>query len=123
MQLQHHLHIQVPLVKNELRSFLDDLQDADWITCSGTLNAMGEELATKIIDDLYDHCNVGLAFNFLSDQSGRDPENECLEPASRFNTVKLLQHVLRKTPLVSFSQAYLGGHDATIVIRKPEKRQ
>jgi len=102
---------------------LDQLQEADWVTCSGTLNAMGEELAIKVIDALYDHCTVGLAFNFLSNRSGRDPASECLEPASRFNTLELLQHVLRKTPLVSFTQSYLGGHDATIVIRKPEKRQ
>jgi predicted TPR repeat methyltransferase len=102
---------------------LDQLQEADWVTCSGTLNAMGEELAIKVIDALYDHCTVGLAFNFLSNRSGRDPASECLEPASRFNTLELLQHVLHKTPLVSFTQTYLGGHDATIVIRKPEKRQ
>jgi len=95
-----------------------DLPNVDWITCSGTLNAMGEKLAIETIDAMFKHCNVGLVFNFLSDKSDRDKKSECLEPASRFNTVGLLRHALEKTPLVSFTQEYLGGHDATIVMRK-----
>jgi len=100
-----------------------DLPSADWITCSGTLNAMGEELAISIIDALFDHCTVGLAFNFLSNQCDRDPKKESLEPASRFDTPSLLQHVLKQTPYISFTQEYLGGHDATIVMRKCKNRQ
>jgi|TARA_B100000959_G_scaffold284121_2_gene354870 2-polyprenyl-3-methyl-5-hydroxy-6-metoxy-1,4-benzoquinol methylase len=97
---------------------LDDLPRVDWITCSGTLNAMGEPLAIKIIDNLYAHCTLGLAFNFLSDQSRRDPNSESLEPASRFHTVGILEHVLQKTPHVAFTQTYMEGHDATIVMTK-----
>jgi|TARA_B110000196_G_scaffold314579_1_gene322942 SAM-dependent methyltransferase len=97
---------------------LEEIPKAEWITCSGTLNAMGEELAIRTIDALFEQCNVGLAFNFLSDQSGRDPESESLEPATRFNTVGILKHVFTKTPLISFTQTYLNGHDATIVMRK-----
>jgi SAM-dependent methyltransferase len=97
---------------------LDQIPKTDWITCSGTLNAMGEALAIQTIDALFERCNVGFAFNFLSDQSGRDPERECLEPATRFNTIGLLNHVFTQTPLISFTQTYLNGHDATIVMRK-----
>ncbi len=96
----------------------DDLPFVDWITCSGTLNAMDESLAIKVIDALFDHCSVGLAFNFLSDQCGRDPSTESLEPASRFNTVAFLEYAMQKTPLVSFTQTYLSGHDATIIMKK-----
>ncbi|MBC8202713.1 MAG: class I SAM-dependent methyltransferase [Planctomycetes bacterium] len=97
---------------------LDDLPTTDWITCSGTLNAMNEPLALKLIDALFDHCTLGIAFNFLSNQSGRDPKTESLEPASRFDTIAFLRYAMGKTPLVSFSQTYLGGHDATIVMHK-----
>jgi 2-polyprenyl-3-methyl-5-hydroxy-6-metoxy-1,4-benzoquinol methylase len=102
------------------------LPPSDWITCSGTLNAMGEALAIKVIDALFDHCTVGLAFNFLSNQNrntyqykcGEDPATEDLYPASRFNTIELLRYAMQKTPLVSFTQTYMGGHDATIVMTR-----
>lgn len=100
-----------------------NLPRTDWITCSGTLNAMGEKLAISIIDSLFDHCTVGLAFNFLSNQCDRDPKKESLEPASRFDTPSLLQHVFKRTHFISFTQEYLGGHDATIVMRKCKNRQ
>jgi len=102
----------------DIVKILDVVPSADWVTCSGTLNAMDEELAIKVIDSLFDNCSVGLAFNFLSNQSGRDPNTESLKPASRFNTIDFLRFAMQKTPLVSFTQTYMAGHDATIVMRK-----
>ncbi|MDP7008400.1 MAG: class I SAM-dependent methyltransferase [Phycisphaerales bacterium] len=99
---------------------MDSLPKADWMTCSGTLNAMGEELALTVVESLFERCTNGVAFNFLSNQNSRDPKTESLEPASRFNTTTLLQRAFQMTPLVTFTQAYMDGHDATIVIKKPK---
>jgi 2-polyprenyl-3-methyl-5-hydroxy-6-metoxy-1,4-benzoquinol methylase len=90
----------------------------EWITFSGTLNAMSEQTATQLIDAAFSACKKGVAFNFLSNKSGRDPKNEDLQPASRFNTIALLEFALSKTPCVDFAQTYLNGHDATIVLKK-----
>ncbi len=94
------------------------LQGHDWITFSGTLNAMQEKMAIKLIDDAFDASLKGVAFNFLSNQSGRDPKSEDLTPATRFDTHAWLKHAFERTPNVDFSQSYLHGHDATIVLHK-----
>ncbi len=90
----------------------------DWITFSGTLNAMDETAAMKLIDDAFDASSKGVAFNFLSNQSGREPKSEDLSPAARFNTTAWVEHAFTLTPNVDFTQSYLHGHDATIVLRK-----
>ena len=90
----------------------------DWITFSGTLNAMREEVARGLIDCSFEACIKGIAFNFLSDQSGRDPKNEDLTPARRFNTLAWINHALTLSTKVDFTQSYLDGHDATIVLKK-----
>ncbi len=90
----------------------------DWITFSGTLNAMREEVARALIDCSFEACIKGIAFNFLSDQSGRDPKNEDLTPARRFNTLAWINHALTLSTKVDFTQSYLDGHDATIVLKK-----
>jgi 2-polyprenyl-3-methyl-5-hydroxy-6-metoxy-1,4-benzoquinol methylase len=94
------------------------LTEYDWITFSGTLNAMSEQTAMQLIDAAFSGCKKGVAFNFLSNKSGRDPRKEDLQPASRFNTMALLEFALSKTPCVDFTQTYLNGHDATIVLKK-----
>jgi SAM-dependent methyltransferase len=99
------------------------LEQSEWYIFSGTLNAMQQSEAITLIDQAFKACSVGVAFNFLSNQSWRNPESEDLSPASRFDTIELLTHAFTLTPLVSFSQEYLGGHDATIVIRKQEVSQ
>ena len=96
----------------------DTFRGYDWITFSGTLNAMNEKVAMKLISTAFRASNLGIAFNFLSDQSGRDPKSEDLSPASRFNTLSFIQHALELSPSVDFTQSYLDGHDATIVIKK-----
>ena len=98
----------------------DVLGGYDWITISGTLNAMDEVVARKLIDSCFEACKKGVAFNFLSDRSGRDSTTEDLSPASRFNTLSFIDNALRLSPFVEFTQTYLDGHDATIVIKKHE---
>ena len=90
----------------------------DWITYSGTLNAMEEESAMGLIDCSFKSCNKGVALNFLSNRSGRDPKEEDLTPASRFDTIAWVDHALLLTTSVEFTQSYLDGHDATIVLKK-----
>ncbi len=90
----------------------------DWITFSGTLNAMNEEVAMTLIDRSYEACKTGVAFNFLSNRSGRAPEGEDLTPASRFSTTAWIDNSLFLSTNVDFTQSYLDGHDATIIIRK-----
>lgn len=90
----------------------------DWITFSGTLNAMDESVAMKLIDDAFAVSNKGVAFNFLSNQSGRDPKSEDLSPATRFDTTAWVKHAFTLTTNVDFTQSYLQGHDATIVLHK-----
>jgi SAM-dependent methyltransferase len=96
---------------------------ADWLVFSGTLNAMTQEEALTLIQRAFNLCTVGVAFNFLSNQSWRDPTSEDLSPASRFDTLEVLGFAFTLTPLVSFTQSYLEGHDATIILRKQEVSQ
>ena len=99
------------------------MQGADWCVFSGTLNAMSQQDAMAIIEQAFKACSIGVAFNFLSNQSWRDPSSENLKPASRFDTLEFLKFAFMLTPLVSFTQMYLQGHDATIIIRKHELSQ
>ena len=99
------------------------MQSADWCVFSGTLNAMSQQDAMTLIKEAFEACSIGVAFNFLSNQSWRDPLSEDLSPASRFDTLEFLKFAFTLTPLVSFTQTYLQGHDATIIIRKYEVPQ
>ena len=97
---------------------IDILQGYDWITMSGTLNAMSQNKALQLVEFTFEASKNGVAFNFLSDQCHRAKSNEDLAPASRFDTLSILKYAFQKTPNISFDQAYLNGHDATIVMQK-----
>ena len=99
------------------------MQETEWSIFSGTLNAMPQSDAMKLIQNSFQSSTLGVAFNFLSDQCWRNSASEDLSPASRFNTLEFLRFAFSLTPLVSFNQAYLQGHDATIIIRKQEVSQ
>ena len=90
----------------------------DWAVFSGTLNAMKQSDALNLVSHTFNTCNMGVAFNFLSNQSWRDSANDDLRPASRFDTLEILKTSFSLTPLVTFTQTYLDGHDGTIVLRK-----
>ncbi len=102
---------------------MDVFEKTDWCVFSGSLNAMTQQDAMGLIRQAFDDCSLGVAFNFLSNQSWRDPSSEDLYPASRFDTLEMLSFAFTQTPLVSFTQTYLEGHDATIILHKQELSQ
>ena len=93
-----------PLIRREIRSFIrrihavmDTLDHAPMTTIAAT---------------------HGVVFNFLSDRCHERFADRDLTPARRFDTAAWLDWSLHQTPLVSFTQDYLDGHDATILLRK-----
>jgi hypothetical protein len=89
----------------------------DYVCLSGTLNTMNDDLARRVVRAAFDAAGQGVVFNFLSNRpharwSGRD-----LAPARRFDTAAWLDWSLGLSSRVSFTQDYLDGHDATIMIR------
>ena len=93
------------------------LQGFDWITMSGTLNAMPQSLAMELVSKAFSACTIGVAYNFLSNQCKHNLEED-LTPASRFDTVQMLEQAFKLTRNVTFDQSYLDGHDATIILKK-----
>ena len=93
------------------------LQGFDWITMSGTLNAMPQSLAMELVSKAFSACTIGVAYNFLSNQCKQNLEED-LTPASRFDTVQMLEQAFKLTRNVTFDQSYLDGHDATIILKK-----
>ncbi|MCP3904932.1 MAG: class I SAM-dependent methyltransferase [Planctomycetes bacterium] len=105
----------------EVRDVLADdpvaREPIDYVCLSGTLNTMDEDTARALVRRLYDSAAQGIVFNFLSDRphprwSGRD-----LTPARRYDTVAWVAWALGLSSRVRFTQEYLDGHDATILIR------
>ncbi len=95
---------------------------ADLVTLSGTLNTMDEATAERLVAACLAAAKAGVVFNFLSTRAstrwaGRDPS-----PARRFDPVRLLDFALGLSPRVSFTQAYLDGHDATMLIEHSPAR-
>ncbi len=124
--IQHATERELPNCTFEVGDVVVDkgsMNNADWLVFSGTLNAMVQDEALALIRSAFTFCREGVAFNFLSNQSWRDPSSEDLSPASRFDTVEVLRFAFTLTPLVFFTQTYLKGHDATIILRKQEVSQ
>ena len=92
--------------------------DPDFVCISGTLNTMDEETARKLVEAAFEASMVGVIFNFLSDRVGEKWGSHNIGPAQRFNTLSWIDWALTKTPRVSFTQDYMDGHDATILMRK-----
>ncbi len=90
--------------------------EPDYICISGTLNTMDEEAARRLVSAAFDAAAQGVIFNFLSDRPHPRHEGKDLSPASRFDTVRWIDWALGRSSRVSFTQAYLDGHDATIMI-------
>ncbi len=88
-------------------------------TCiSGTLNTMDDQTARTLVADAFAAASEGVVFNFLSSRpharfAGRDPA-----PARRRDPVRWLDFSLGLSSRVAFTQEYLDGHDATILIRQ-----
>lgn len=92
----------------------------DWVCISGTLNTMEEDQARDLVADAYDAATCGVVFNFLSDRAEPQWLQRDIGPSRRFNTARWIDWALGKSSLVSFTQDYLEGHDATVVIKKSE---
>jgi SAM-dependent methyltransferase len=92
-------------------------QAPDFVCISGALNTMDEALARDVITAAFDASAQGVAFNFLSDRPDPRWDAQQLGPARRFDTLAWLDWAMTVTPRVAFTQDYLDGHDATIVIR------
>lgn len=87
---------------------------------SGSLNTFEESRARDVILHAYQRAEVGVVFNFLSDRCPPHAARSDTGPASRFNTVAMLDFSLNLTTMVKFRQDYLDGHDATIGLFKSE---
>ncbi|MCH2152662.1 MAG: class I SAM-dependent methyltransferase [Phycisphaerales bacterium] len=84
---------------------------------SGTLNTMTSRQAWRMVLEAHQTSRVGVVFNFLSNRPHPRYHGKDLRPARRFNTARWIARCLQVTPLVSFRQDYLDGHDATIAMR------
>ncbi len=90
--------------------------EPDYTCISGTLNTMDDPTAQKLVADAFAAASGGIVFNFLSSRpharfAGSDPA-----PARRRDPVRWLDFALGLSSRVTFTQAYLDGHDATILI-------
>jgi len=90
----------------------------DVVCISGTLNTMEESTARQLVQAAFDASSQAVIFNFLSDRTSRQWLDRDIGPARRFNTIRWIDWALSRTSRVSFTQQYLEGHDATILMRK-----
>lgn len=105
-------------VRNVLAD-LDSLKEfhADYALISGTLNTMDEAAARRLVEAAYHASAQAVVFNFLSNRPSPQWRDRDLGPAQRFDTLNWLDWALSLSARVSFTQEYLDGHDATILIR------
>ncbi|UCD76710.1 MAG: methyltransferase domain-containing protein [Phycisphaerales bacterium] len=91
--------------------------NADFICISGMLNTMDQQTAQRVVEDAYEAAAQGVIFNFLSDRPHPRWRKRDVGPAARFDTLDWLDWATKLSSRVSFTQEYLDGHDATILIR------
>lgn len=89
----------------------------DYACFSGTLNTMDDETARVLIERTFAVARQGVLFNFLSDRPHARWEGRALAPARRFDTLAWIDWALARTSRVDFTQSYLDGHDATVLMR------
>lgn len=92
----------------------------DYVCFSGTLNTMDDETARRLIRLAWDVAAQGVVFNFLSNRPAARWAERDLTPARRFDTLAWLDWALTLSSRVNFTQSYLDGHDATIMILHDE---
>lgn len=90
---------------------------ADFVCISGTLNTMDEPMARTLVEKAFDAAAQGVVFNFLSDRAHRKWKDKDIGPARRFDTAAWVAWAMGKSSRVTFTQDYLDGHDATILLR------
>lgn len=93
--------------------------DPQIVAISGALNTMEQAQALAVLDAAWSAASETLIFNFLSDRIAPRVERDDSGPARRFDTLRILDWALGRTPYVAFRQDYFhGGHDATVMMRK-----
>ncbi|MCZ6836140.1 MAG: class I SAM-dependent methyltransferase [Planctomycetota bacterium] len=90
--------------------------DPDYICFSGTLNTMDDDMARGLVQSAFEASAQGVVFNFLSDRPHPRWLGKDLTPARRFDVIAWLDWSMSLSSRVSFTQDYLEGHDATIMI-------
>lgn len=90
----------------------------DFTCISGTLNTMDEREAKDLVKSAFEASSQGVIFNFLSNRPQKQRPERDLGPARRFHTLAWLDWAMSQTSLVSFTQDYMQGHDATILMRR-----
>jgi SAM-dependent methyltransferase len=113
----------LPRCTFEVRDIVSDdaalrLGDPDFVCISGSLNTMPDEAARAVVRAGFEAATQGVLFNFLSDRARPDRLARPVEPARRFDTIAWIDWALTLSPCVSFTQDYLDGHDATIMVRR-----
>lgn len=94
----------------------------DVIFFSGSLNTLEQPAALAALERAWAACRESVVFNFLTSRCPPELAEKNTGPAHRFDPLALLDWALSRTPLVQFRQEYLGGHDATIAMFKPDER-
>jgi hypothetical protein len=101
----------------DARAF-ERFNDVDVIVFSGSLNTFEQPHALRVLENAWAATREALVFNFLSARCPVARRGDDTGPAHRFDPLALLDWALDQTPLVQFRQDYLGGHDATIAMRR-----
>ncbi|PRQ09735.1 Methyltransferase domain protein [Enhygromyxa salina] len=96
-------------------------RDIDMIVLSGSLNTLDEAAALAVLERAWAALDgrpaAALGFNFLAGGGDWD------RPATRLprrDTERWVSWALARTSRVIFCQHYLGAHDATIVLFRPD---
>lgn len=88
------------------------------VVFSGSLNTMRQDEAIGVLERAWEAASEAVVFNFLSNRARADMLSLDPTPAHRFDTMRLVDWALNKTPAVRFRQDYFVGHDATIAMFK-----
>jgi hypothetical protein len=95
--------------------------ELDTLLFSGSLNTLSEADALTVLDrawrSLAEVRSAALGFNFLA---GGDAWPRPTTRLPRRETSRWFAWACERTPLVMFFQHYLGAHDATIVMLRPD---
>lgn len=94
--------------------------DPDIIYFSGSLNTVPEATSREVVERAWRLARRGVVFNFLSDRASAEALGRDTGPARRFRTIEWVDWALSLTTQVQFRQDYLGGHDATIAMLRPD---
>ncbi|HLT38401.1 MAG TPA: class I SAM-dependent methyltransferase [Enhygromyxa sp.] len=115
--------VQADFVRDtELLSKLVAKHDLDVLLFSGSLNTLTEADALAVLErawcSLADRPGAALGFNFLA---GGDDWPRPSTRLPRRDSKRWFAWACERTPLVIYCQHYLGAHDATIVMIRPDR--